>query len=176
LSSARRALRSPASRMLFPSPEAKAFLRQATQSTALPVTPDTTSAPLKIWTLSVSGQIRATYLCARDRGTLHAYSNSVAHDDFLKNSPGLVLIREIVEKICADPDTKTLDLGIGEEHYKTSWTRPEPMRDSRHSRTARGKIYSAVQTAKTRLKSRIRNSDRLWTIVKKLRKMRASGN
>jgi CelD/BcsL family acetyltransferase involved in cellulose biosynthesis len=160
----------------FSDPEAKAFLRQATQSTALPVTPDTTSAPLKIWTLSVSGQIRATYLCGRDKGTLHAYSNSVAHDEFLKNSPGLVLIREIIEKICADPDTKTLDLGIGEEHYKTSWTRPEPMCDSRYARTAKGKIYSAVQTAKTRLKSRIRNSDRLWTMVKKLRQMRASGN
>jgi CelD/BcsL family acetyltransferase involved in cellulose biosynthesis len=160
----------------FSSPEAKAFLRQATQSPALSVTPDKMSAPLKIWTLSVSTQIRATYMCARDGGTLHAYSNSVAHDEFLKNSPGLVLIREIVEKICADPETKTLDLGIGDEHYKTSWTRPEPMCDSRYSRTARGKIYSAVQTAKTRLKSRIRNSDRLWPMIKKLRQMRASGN
>ncbi|MBO9418678.1 GNAT family N-acetyltransferase [Labrenzia sp. R4_2] len=160
----------------FSGPEAKAFLHKATQSTALPVTPNITSAPLKIWTLSVSGQIRATYLCARDDDTLHAYSNSVAHDEFLKNSPGLVLIREIVEKICADPETTTLDLGIGEEHYKTSWTRPEPMCDSRYARTAKGKIYSVVQMAKTRLKSRIRNSDRLWTMVKKLRQMRASGN
>jgi len=160
----------------FSRPEAKSFLRQATQSPALSVSPDNTSAPLKIWTLSVSGHVRATYLCARDGLTLHAYSNSVAHDEFLKNSPGLVLIREIVEKICADPDTTTLDLGIGEEHYKTSWTHPEPMCDSRYSRTARGKIYSAVQTAKTRLKSHIRNSDRLWTMVKKLRQMRASGN
>ncbi|WP_428526485.1 GNAT family N-acetyltransferase [Roseibium sp.] len=159
---------------IFRSAEAKAFLRQTAGIFEPLSTSNIQDGPLEIWTLSIRGKIRATYLCTQDRDTLYAYSNSVAHDEFLKNSPGLVLIREIVERLCADPDITIFDFGIGEVHYKSSWSQPEPMYDSLFYRTTKGKIYSAVQTAKTRLKSQIRNSERLWPMVKKLRRMRAS--
>ncbi len=91
----------------------------------------------------------------------------------LKNSPGLVLIREIIEQICADPEVSVLDLGLGEERYKTGWTSPEELCDSRIAVSAKGKIYAGAQVAKTRLKATIRNSDRLWSLVRKIRTMRA---
>lgn len=131
------------------------------------------SPPLHIWTLKAAGEIRATYLCARHQDTLYAYSNSVAHDEMLKNSPGLVLIREIIEEICADPAVSVLDLGIGEERYKTSWTSPEGLCDGLLPMTARGALYLKTQAAKTRLKSAIRNSDPLWQLVRKIRQWRA---
>lgn len=86
--------------------------------------------PLDLWYLETGDQIRATYLCAQHGKTLYAYSNSVAHDDMLPNSPGLVLIKEIIERACGDPTIDTLDLGLGEERYKTTWAEPVPLKDS----------------------------------------------
>ncbi|WP_168206447.1 GNAT family N-acetyltransferase [Labrenzia sp. PHM005] len=154
----------------FSDKTAQAFLRHAV---GLERHVAGTNPPLQIWTLKVSGKIRATYLCGRHQDTLYAYSNSVAHDELLKNSPGLVLIREIIEEICADPDTTVLDLGVGEEKYKTGWTSPEALCDGLLPITVKGQIFSKALSAKTRLKSAIRNSDRLWPLVKKLRQWRA---
>lgn len=130
-------------------------------------------AVLDLWLLEVDGKVRATYLCASQGGTIHAYSNSVAHDELLPNSPGLVLIKEIIERACSDPGTSTLDLGLGEERYKTAWAEPVALRDSRIAVSFKGSIKKNVETIGVNAKSAIRNSDVLWPLVKRLRKWKA---
>jgi len=154
----------------FSSRPAQAFLRKAAGLDSCG-----SSAPLSLWTLTAGGHIRATYLCARLGGTLYAYSNSVAHDGMLKNSPGLVLIRDIIEDACKDPDLTVLDLGLGEERYKADWTSAQALCDSYLAVSVKGHIAGVVQRSGQRLKSAIRNSTTLWPLVRKIRRLRAPG-
>lgn len=128
---------------------------------------------LQIWTLRVAGAIRATCLATRFQDTLYAYSNSVAHDRMLKHSPGIVLIRDIVERACADPQIRHLDLGIGAERYKTDWTDAEPLADTYLGLTLRGRANAATQSGRIRLKKALRNSRTAWPLIKRLRKLYA---
>lgn len=154
----------------FSSRPAQAFLRKAAGLGSCGG-----SAPLSLWTLTAGGHIRATYLCARLGGTLYAYSNSVAHDDMLKNSPGLVLIRDIIEGACKDPVLTVLDLGLGEERYKSDWTSAQELCDSYLAVSIKGRIAGAILRSGQRLKSAIRNSTTLWPLVRKIRRLRAPG-
>ena len=132
--------------------------------------PETAPRELDLWFLEADGKIRATYLCANGGGTIHAYSNSVAHDDLLPNSPGLVLIKEIIERACADPQTAELDLGLGEERYKTSWAEPVPLKDSRLAVSLKGNIKKSLEALRLQAKSAVRNSDVLWPLVRQMRR------
>ena len=131
------------------------------------------AAPLQLWYLETGGAIRATYLCAEQAGTLYAYSNSIAHDDMLPNSPGLVLIKEIIARACSDPRLQCLDLGLGEERYKTSWAEPVELADSLLAITAKGALKQQIVASGLKAKTLIRNSGFLWTTVKRLRKWKA---
>lgn len=130
------------------------------------------SAPrtLDLWFLEAGGKIRATYLCVQGGGTIHAYSNSVAHDDLLPKSPGLVLIMEIIERACSDPQTMELDLGLGEERYKTSWADPVPLMDSRMAVSLKGNIKKSLEALRLQAKSAVRNSEVLWPLVRQMRR------
>ncbi len=128
---------------------------------------------LSIWYLEVDGIIRSTYLCSEWDGTIHAYSNSVAHDDLLPNSPGLVLIKEIIDRACASEALDTLDLGLGEERYKTTWADSVPLKDSFVSVTLKGTLKEQLARAVSRTKTAIRSSGWIWPLVRRLRKWKA---
>ena len=128
---------------------------------------------MDLWFLEAGGAIRATYLCVEYSGTIYAYSNSVAHDDMLPNSPGLVLIKEIIDYACLSPDLHVLDLGLGEERYKTAWAEPLPLRDCLLAVSWKGQIRVQIDMARTRAKAAIRNSEVLWRFVRRIRKWKA---
>jgi len=155
---------------VFDTPVAQAFL-----SRALGLLPENapSPAPMNLWYLETGGAIRATYLCLQQAGTLYAYSNSIAHDDMLANSPGLVLVKEIIARACADPDLEILDLGLGEERYKTSWAEPKPLADCLVAVTLKGSVKRKVLAGSLKAKSLIRNSRLLWPVVRRLRKLKA---
>lgn len=155
----------------FSTPEAQDFItRLATDTSNEAIA---TPPSLVLWFLEVGGIIRATYLCAEKNGTIHAYSNSVAHDELLSNSPGLVLIKEIIAGACETPELKSLDLGLGEERYKTAWAEPLALRDSLVAITVKGRLKLAVALAATRARSAVRNSEHLWQLVRAIRKWKA---
>lgn len=129
-------------------------------------------APLSIWTLESAGAIRATYLCARGEDRLICYASSIAHDDMVAFSPGAVLLKGIVEALCADPSITTLDLGLGDEAYKHAWTAPQPLCDRYIAASIKGQVALTLLKAKQGLKTRIRRSDRLWALVRKLRQIK----
>lgn len=131
---------------------------------------DETRATLDLWFLEADEKIRATYLCARHGGTVYAYSNSVAHDELLPNSPGLVLIKEIIEQACEDDSISALDLGLGEERYKTAWADPVALRDSSLALSFKGVVRKNAETLRLQAKTAVRNSEVLWPLVKRVRK------
>ncbi len=135
---------------------------------------NTGQASLDVWFLEADGAIRATYLCVEHAGTLYAYSNSVAHDELLPNSPGLVLMKKIIQYACAAEHLKTIDLGLGEERYKTAWADPLPLRDSLVSMTLKGRIGQGCDRFVTGMKSNLRNSKTIWKIVRRARKLKAN--
>jgi len=155
----------------FDHPAAQAFLARL-----LGIADDSASgqSPLMdLWYLETGGAIRATYLCLDHGGTRYAYSNSIAHDDMLPNSPGLVLIKEIITRACAAPDLHVLDLGLGEERYKTNWADPVPLRDSLLAASLKGTVKLGVERTRVRAKAAIRNSALIWPLVRRLRKWKA---
>ncbi len=163
---------------VFSAPPAKTFLSCVLGLDAAGSAQDHGAHPLDLWYLETGDRIRATYLCAQHGKTLYAYSNSVAHDDMLPNSPGLVLIKEIIERACGDPTIDTLDLGLGEERYKTTWAEPVPLKDSLLAMTWKGALRMRLEAARLKAKTHIRNSSMLWPLIRRLRKMKAgfSGN
>lgn len=155
----------------FGTPEAIEFLELLTGPKG---EPPVSGPMLQVWTLQIAGAIRATYLCTRLQDTLYAYSNSVAHDELLRHSPGIVLIRDIVERICEDPGIQELDLGIGAERYKTDWTDAQRLADTILGRTLRGRVYAAAMSGQTSLKATIRNNKAAWSLIRSLRRRRAA--
>ncbi|TYC66926.1 GNAT family N-acetyltransferase [Stappia sp. BW2] len=158
---------------VFSQRPARTFLSTALGLNATADTQVQEPNPLDLWFLETDGRIRATYLCVEHGATLYAYSNSVAHDDMLPNSPGLVLIKEIIERACADPRFETLDLGLGEERYKTGWAEPVLLKDSLLAMSWKGALRLRLEAARLNTKARLRNSATLWPLIRRLRKWKA---
>ncbi|MEP3049382.1 MAG: GNAT family N-acetyltransferase [Roseibium sp.] len=155
----------------FSTPDATAFLQHLLAVDDRAATADIGS--LQMWTLEAARKIRATYICAQERSTIYVYSNSVAHDDMLPNSPALILAKEIIKYACEDPDIDTLDMGLGQERYKEAWTSPMHLCDSALSVTLKGQLLIKLLSLKTRIKTSIRNSERLWPLVRRFRQWKA---
>jgi len=154
----------------FAAPQAQAFLARLL---GLGAGSGGEDGQMDLWYLETGGAIRATYLCIEDGGTLYAYSNSIAHDDMLANSPGLVLIKTIIAHACAAPHLQVLDLGLGEERYKTDWAEPVALKDSLLALTLKGWTGLRLEAGRLRLKAAVRNSDLLWPLVRRIRKWKA---
>lgn len=156
---------------VFDTPVAQAFLARLLGIAG--GVPEHRPRIMDLWYLEAGSAIRATYLCVDQGGTRFAYSNSIAHDDMLSNSPGLVLIKDIIDQACSDPDLDTLDLGLGEERYKTGWADPVALCDSLKAVTWKGSAKLAVEKARLKAKATVRNSPVLWPLVRRLRKWKA---
>ncbi|MEJ8476152.1 GNAT family N-acetyltransferase [Roseibium algae] len=167
---AQRAVRAAATGIpnVFVGPQEKTFLQNLLSAEGNDSMPS-----LKLWWLECAGSIRATYLCSRTQDTLIGYANSISHDDMTPHSPGVVLLKEIICRACADPTLKKLDLGLGDERYKRSWTAPCPLVDSNRALSLKGALALHVFTVKQTLKAHIRDSEKLWPLVKKMRALRA---
>jgi len=133
----------------------------------------TTSRMLDLWFLEAGGAIRSTYLCLEHAGTIYSYSTSIAHDDMTQNSPGIVLIKEIIRYACAAPHLLTLDLGLGEERYKKEWAEPVPLNDCLYALTWKGAAKETLVSLRTRAKAAVRNSAFMWSLVRSFRKWKA---
>ncbi|MEP4034470.1 GNAT family N-acetyltransferase [Roseibium polysiphoniae] len=128
---------------------------------------------LNLWWLECEGEIRATYLSCRSGDRLIGYANSISHDDMTAHSPGVVLLKEIIARACADPGLHCLDLGLGDERYKRSWSEAVALFDSYTPLTLKGKLAFFAFSKKQALKVRIRKSETLWPLVRKMRALKA---
>src|SRR5690606_18177680 len=70
-----------------------------------------------IHALEVGGIVRATYVGGLRDGRYYAYSNSIADDELSSLSPGDILLKHLIERMC-DAGATCFDFGLGAERYK----------------------------------------------------------
>ncbi|WP_417668144.1 GNAT family N-acetyltransferase [Roseibium sp.] len=153
---------------VFVGSDNRAFLKKL-------LTPAQAGAPatLQIWWLECAGKIRATSLTSKYGHTLYGYGNSIAHDELTTFSPGIVLYNAIIADACADPALTHIDLGLGDERYKRSWSKPVALSDHLMPLTLPGHLATRLHLAKQALKGKIRSSERLWQLVRWIRRTKA---
>lgn len=134
---------------------------------------DSGAPPMDVWILEAGGAIRATYLALWNRDRMISYSTSISQDELTSQSPGIVLLKGIIETACADPDIHVLDLGLGDEFYKHAWSDPQEVNDCFLAITPRGWLALTLLEARQGLKAMIRNSPPLWKAIRKLRQIRS---
>ncbi len=124
---------------------------------------------MTVWLLEAGGAIRATYLVAWDRNRVIGYSTSIAHDELTAQSPGVVLLKGIIEAACNKKEVTIVDLGLGNEVYKHAWSEPHALSDCFLATSLKGRIALSFRKSRQGLKSWIRSSELLWKLVRKLR-------
>ena len=131
-------------------------------------------APLRIFALSAGERLVAVMVCAIDRRACSGMVN--AHDpdpEIAKTSPGEQLLMHLLRRLCAE-GFRQFDLGIGEARYKAHFC-PEPVAliDAALAITAKGHVAALVFLAMRRLKRRVKQDPRLWSLVMRYRRWKA---
>ncbi|MEP3276168.1 MAG: GNAT family N-acetyltransferase [Stappiaceae bacterium] len=123
----------------------------------------------EIYALKVGGIIRATYIGGAQGDRYSCYANSFRDDELTRYSPGTHLLMYVFERAIG-AGYKTLDMGIGEESYKTEWCTPEDLFDTTIPISALGYPYAVMHKGKNSMKRFIRSSPRAWNAVRIMRK------
>jgi CelD/BcsL family acetyltransferase involved in cellulose biosynthesis len=129
--------------------------------------------PMDVWILEAGGAIRAAYLALWNRDRMISYSTSISQDQLTAQSPGIVLLKGIIEAACQDPAIRVLDLGLGDEFYKHAWSEPQEVNDCFLAVSPRGWLALTLIETRQGLKTLIRNSPALWKMIRKLRQFRS---
>ena len=66
----------------------------------------------------------------------------------------------------------SIDMGVGDFAYKTSWTHKTPIADAAIALSPKGAAAAAVLNAKRAVKRHIKQNDKLWSLAKQLRQWR----
>jgi CelD/BcsL family acetyltransferase involved in cellulose biosynthesis len=86
-----------------------------------------------------------------------------------KYSPGLILMRDIIDHLAAQ-DYRTFDLGIGSDEYKRLFCKSdEPIFDSFIPLSSRGKMAAAAMSGLNRTKRIVKHNPALLEMAQKLR-------
>ena len=145
------------------------FLREIAQRSAALGDP-----LIEFYGLKVGGKLRATFAAGVDRGRVHGYFGSLAQDEFTRFSPGALLLHNLVRESCARGFSQ-LDLGVGEEPYKSSWLDDaEPHFTTYVPVTMLGRVLVSGLLVANAAKLKIRQNRRLWSLVKRLRQTLAA--
>ena len=95
--------------------------------------------------------------------------NTYTLSDNAKFSPGLILMRDIIDHYAGQGYT-TLDLGIGSDDYKRLFCKgDQPIFDSFLPLTTRGKIAAAGLSSLTRAKRLVKHTPALMQMTQMLR-------
>ncbi len=153
---------------VFADPGVADFLRAAARRSG------GTEPLIEFYAIEVAGEIRATFAAGVDRGRLYGYFSAITQDEFTRVSPGELLLYNLVQESCRR-GLAELDLGIGEERYKHSWTtEPEPHFNVYVPATLLGRTTVTALRLWKGAEGRVRRSPRLWATVKRLRRATAS--
>lgn len=141
-----------------------AFLNEVSRSG-----PDGGRPILQFHALLAGGDICATYAGLMQNGHYSCFVNSVDLTEFGKFSPGELMLSGLIEQCCGEGLTG-FDLGMGEERYKLSWCREDPLFDSFIPITSLGRLQTAKVRALLSIKRTIRSNPKLWSMAKSVRK------
>jgi CelD/BcsL family acetyltransferase involved in cellulose biosynthesis len=95
--------------------------------------------------------------------------NTYTMSEHSRYSPGLILIRNIIDHYAAS-DHRALDLGIGSDEYKRLFCKTdEPIFDSFIPLTSRGRLAAAAMSAIHRGKHLVKQNPALFNLAQRLR-------
>lgn len=122
--------------------------------------------------IEFDGAIRAILGSGTANGRQSGYFLSIADDAWRRISPGELLLHDVIAASCGR-QVEELDLGRGEERYKTSWLD----RSEAHVRllvpiTIRGRAAVAILRAIDRLERTVRGNPTLWRLANAVRRLR----
>jgi CelD/BcsL family acetyltransferase involved in cellulose biosynthesis len=122
--------------------------------------------------IEFNGGIHAILGSGTAHGRLSGYFLSVADDEWRRVSPGELLIHDLVAASC-ERGLASLDLGRGDERYKTSWLDPaEPHVRLLLPITVQGRLALSILSMADRAESAIRRNPRLFRLAKTMRRWR----
>ena len=128
----------------------------------------------RIFQLKVGGTTRAMYAVGVFGNYCQAYVNAVKYDDFADQSPGEMVMYAMVKHLVGEGFTR-LDMGVGNERYKRSWCPGQhELFDNILPMTPIAIPFNKALQLKNTAKRYLRNNDRIWSQIKKLRKIKAS--
>jgi CelD/BcsL family acetyltransferase involved in cellulose biosynthesis len=101
-------------------------------------------------------------------GHYSQYINATAGGDAAKFRLIGILMHELFNDVAARGGT-SIDMGLGDFDYKTDWTVPTPVYDAIIPLTLRGRLAGSAILGLRQLKRSIKQHDRLWGLVRRLR-------
>ena len=124
---------------------------------------------IDIHALECDDEVIAIYAGVADGHRFSMMFNTYTMSDNSRNSPGLILMRNIVDHY-AERGYRTLDLGIGSDDYKRLFCKSdEPIFDSFIPLSLRGKVAAAAMSGVNRAKHLVKHNPALFQMAQKLR-------
>jgi len=125
---------------------------------------------IDIHALECDEEIIALYAGVADGNRFSMMFNSYTMSDHSRFSPGLLLIRNIIDHYAAR-GYRALDLGVGSDSYKQLFCKhEEPIFDSFIALTTRGRLAAAAMSAAARTKHLVKHNRALLWLADGLRK------
>lgn len=125
---------------------------------------------IDIHALQCDEEIIALYAGVADGYRFSMMFNSYTLSDHSRYSPGLILMRNIVDHYAAR-GYRALDLGVGSDNYKHLFCKSaEPIFDSFIPLTGRGRLAAAAMSALARGKHRVKHNQALLRLAQGVRK------
>jgi CelD/BcsL family acetyltransferase involved in cellulose biosynthesis len=125
---------------------------------------------IDIHALECDEEIIALYAGVADGHRFSMMFNSYTLSDHQRFSPGLILIRDIVDYYAAR-GYRTLDLGVGSDDYKQLFCKhQEPLFDSFVALSARGRLAAVTMSLGARFKHLVKHNRALLWLADGLRK------
>lgn len=128
----------------------------------------------RIFQLKIGGETRAIYAVGIFGDYCQAYVNAVKYDEFAEQSPGEMIMYAMLENLI-EQGYKKLDMGVGNERYKRSWCPGQhDLFDTIRPMTPIAIPFNRLLQIKNNAKRYVRNNEKIWSIFKKLRKIKGS--
>lgn len=129
---------------------------------------------LQVAYLDVGGKTRAVIGSGVHAGRVNLYILTYIHDDVLPHSPGQVLMYRHIEESC-EAGREVFDFGVGYELYKESWADARILLcDGYVAFTPLGRAAVGAAWVADGAKGMLRSNERLWAMLKSLRRRGAS--
>ncbi|MHA1559544.1 MAG: GNAT family N-acetyltransferase [Alphaproteobacteria bacterium] len=129
---------------------------------------------IQLYGIEIAGEIKATFAGGVFQNRLYGYFNGITVDEFQRVSPGELLLYHLVKHCCAERRS-VLDLGVGEERYKASWS---PDREQQFATYAPASVKGQLLTRAMKLthltKSWVRRNETAWKAARRVRRLRAA--
>ena len=124
---------------------------------------------IDIHALECDDEVIALFAGVADGQRFSMMFNTYTLSDNARYSPGLILMRSIVDHY-GERGYTSLDLGIGSDEYKRLFCKDdEPIFDSFIALTARGRVAAAAMAATARLKRRVKQTPALMQMAQRIR-------